>query len=133
MITVVAAVTVGVAAVVLGVLLAQPSRAWQDAAEHRRAFWIAWALAAGAVAAAGPPLLGPGVAGAAWLAGFAAVGVLQPALLADLADVRSLVRRRRRVSARPVPTADPRLRPIRWRAPAVSEHRVPAQQLPIGA
>jgi hypothetical protein len=133
MITVVAAVTVGVIAVVLGALLAQPSREWHDAAEYHRRFWVAWALAASAVAAAGPPLLGPGVAGAAWLAGFAAVGVLQPALLADLVDVRRLVHRRRRVSARPAPTADPRLRPIRWRAPAVSEHRVPARQLTIGA
>jgi hypothetical protein len=132
MITVVA-VPVGVVVVTLGVLLAQPSSEWRDAAEHTRRFWVAWALAGCAVAALGPPFLGPGIAGATWLAGFAGVGVLQPALIADLVDVRSLVRRRRWVATLPVAIADPVLRPIRWRAPAVAENRQPRSRAPMRA
>jgi hypothetical protein len=127
----VAAVTVGVVVIALAVLLAQPSSAWRDAAEHTRRFWVAWALVACTVAAIGPTFLGPGVAGGAWLAGFAGVGVLQPALVADVVDVRILVRRRRWVAT--LPAAAPVLRPIRWRASSVSEHHPPLRGSPVRA
>jgi Na+/melibiose symporter-like transporter len=122
MITLVAAVTAGTVVTVVGVLLAQPSSEWRDAAEHTRRFWIAWAIAGCVIAAAGPPLLGAGVEGAVWLAGFAGVGVLQPAMIADVVDVRGLVRRRRWVATLPVASVQPALAPIRWRAADVSDH-----------
>lgn len=92
--TVVAAL--GLVCLVLLVLRAQSARAWRDAAEHSRGFWLWWIV--GSVAVGLLPLVdGLGWAAAAWLALWCAFGALQPALIADVLEVhRHLARLRAR-------------------------------------
>jgi hypothetical protein len=115
------AVALLVAAATLGTLLAQPGPAWRDAAEHSRAFWVAWLLVGTGIGLAG--LVAVGVSswgGAAWLAFWAAVGSVQPSMIADVLEMRRLEQRRRQPST-PSALPEPPLRPIRWRAPAEGE------------
>ncbi len=110
-----AAAALAAATAALLVVLAQPVRAWRDAAEHRRAFWVGWDLAATAVGAVGLVVAGLGWAGAGWITFWCVVGSLQPAMIADVRDVRRLLRR-----ARPAPggapPVEPAVAPIRWHA-----------------
>ena len=110
---IVAAVAVAAATCGLLVVLAQPGRAWCDAAEHRRAFWVGWELAAMVVGGIGLVVAGPGWAGAGWITFWCIVSSLRPAMIADLRDVRRLVRRAARVPPE-VPSPEPALPPIRW-------------------
>lgn len=83
---------------VMFVVLSQPRPVWSDAAEHSRRFWCAWATASVIVG------LAPAVGGlmsdwaaAIWLTVCCAFAVLQPAMWADVVDVRRDVALRRRV------------------------------------
>jgi hypothetical protein len=106
----------------LVVVLAQPSRAWRDAAEHERRFWVGWDLAAVGLGAGGIVVLSLGWAGAAWITFWCVVGGLQPAMIADVRDVRRLRRRVGRV-APAAPPPEPALAPIRWHAPRLVAER----------
>jgi len=83
---------------VMFVVLSQPRPVWRDAAEHSRRFWCAWATVSVMVG------LAPAVGGlvsdwsaAVWLTACCAFAVLQPAMWADVVDVRRDVALRRRV------------------------------------
>jgi hypothetical protein len=118
---VLSAVALLVAAAALATLLVQPRRAWRDAAEHSRAFWVAWLLVGTGVGLAGPAAVGVSSwGGAAWLGFWAAVGSVQPSMIGDVLEMRRLERRRRQPST-PAALTEPPLRPIRWRAPAQDE------------
>jgi hypothetical protein len=115
-----AAVALGVVFVVLVIVVAQPSRAWRAAAEHSRLFWLAWivlSLAVGAAPAAATEL---DWATAAWLAVCCALGTLQPAMIADLLDIRRHIafgRRAPRSGPPPIVVDADGMAPIHWRAP----------------
>jgi len=98
-------------------IVVQPGRAWRDAAEHRRAFWLTWLVVAVGIGVAGAVHLGPGWPGTAWLGAWVALGCGQPSLLADLVDTRRHLRRCRAAALRPALAADPLLAPICWHAP----------------
>jgi hypothetical protein len=80
------------------VVLSQPRPVWRDAAEHSRQFWVVWAVGSVVVG------LGPAVGGlmsdwvaAIWLTVCCAFAALQPAMWADVVDVRRDIALRRRV------------------------------------
>src|SRR6202011_4148434 len=97
---------------------AEPRRARRDAAEHARAFWVAWALGGAGLGLAGPLTAGVSWGGAGWLAFWVAAGSVQPSMLTDVLEVRRL--RQRQASLPVAPEAAP-LPPIHWRAPAGDE------------
>jgi hypothetical protein len=95
---VVAVVAVAVVVLAVSVVLSQPRPVWRDAAEHSRGFWLAWATTSVTVG------LAPAAAGwtsdgtaAVWLAACCAFAALQPAMWADVLEVRRDVARRCRV------------------------------------
>ena len=114
---IVAADLLALAGVVALTLAAQPGRAWREAAEHSRAFWLGWLILAVGVGVAGVLRAGLGWPGTAWLAGWVALGGLQPSMVADLLDTRRHVRRCRAAALRPAVPAVPTLEPICWHAP----------------
>jgi len=89
----------GIAAVgfVLFVVYSQPRPVWRDAAEHSRAFWLWWGVISVAVGLI-PAIAGlwDGWVAAVWLAFWCAFAALQPALHADVLEVRRDIARRRR-------------------------------------
>jgi hypothetical protein len=108
-------------AVVIGMHLAvvlQPLRVWREAAEHSKVFWFLWALGSVAIGAVPAALGDRGWGAAAWLAVWCGCAALQPAMIADLLEVRRQVRRRRTATLelRRERATGPGLPPIRWRA-----------------
>ena len=89
---------IDVAAVAFGVLVvfSQPTRIWRDAAEHSRWFWFAWSTASAVVGLvpAATGVFGDGGA-AVWLTACCLFALLQPAMWADVLEVRRDVARRR--------------------------------------
>ncbi len=118
--TVLAAAALGVVLVAVAALVVQPRRAWREAAEHARLFWLIWALSWAALGLAIAVLAGPGWVGAGGLAGACLIGSAQPSMIADLLDVRRLGRLRRRQAWMPLAAPEPTLRPIAWEAPVGS-------------
>jgi hypothetical protein len=114
---IVAADLLALAGVVALTLAVQPRRAWRDAAEHSRAFWLAWLVLAVGAGVAGALRLGPGWPATAWLGTCVALGGLQPSMLADLADTRRYIRRCRAAALLPRLPEGPQLEPICWHAP----------------
>ncbi len=96
---IIAAVAIAVVGLVVFVVFAQPRPVWADAAEHTRQFWLTWiagALLIG-VAPAAAGALSDGAA-AVWLTVWAALAAGQPAMWADVLEVRRDVARRRRTT-----------------------------------
>jgi hypothetical protein len=95
---VVAAVaSIGVVGIAVFVVFSQPWPVWRDAAEHSRRFWLAWATVSVSVG------LLPAVTGllddwgaGVWLIACCAFAALQPAMVADILEVRRDIARRRR-------------------------------------
>jgi hypothetical protein len=114
---IVAADLLALAGVVALTLAVQPRRAWRDAAEHSRAFWLAWLVLAVGAGVAGTLRLGPGWPATAWLGACVAVGGLQPSMLADLLDTRRHIRRCQAAALLPHLPEGPLLEPICWHAP----------------
>ncbi|MBM3672256.1 MAG: hypothetical protein FJW86_08780 [Actinobacteria bacterium] len=83
---------------VMFVVLSQPRPVWRDAAEHSRQFWMLWAVAS-VVAGLAPAVGGlmSDWAAAIWLTVCCAFAALQPAMWADVVDVRRDIELRRRV------------------------------------
>lgn len=102
-------------------VVAQPRRAWREAAEHSKQLWGAWVLGLVAVGLAVPAGNGVGWPTTVWVLACCALAVLQPSLLGDLREVRSHVRRdkQRPRDALPPSTLLPveELQPIRWMPP----------------
>jgi hypothetical protein len=115
---IVAGAAAAVALATQAVLWAQPRRAWRDAAEHRRAFWFAWDLAATAVGVGGLVVPGVGWAGVGWVTFWCLVGSAQPAMIADLRAVRRQLRRRRRARLLDALGFGAVPGPIRWQGSA---------------
>jgi hypothetical protein len=94
----VAVVDVAIVGCVVFVVLSQPRPVWRDAAEHSRRFWFGWVVASVVVgiapAAAG---LMTDWAAAIWLTACCAFAAFQPAMWADVLEVRRDVARRRHV------------------------------------
>ena len=89
---------VALAGLVVLVVFSQARPVWRDSAEHSRWFWFAWvaiSVAVGVAPAATGTMsdLGAGV----WLTLCCAFAALQPALWADVLEVRRDVARRRQV------------------------------------
>ena len=108
----------GVAAVgfVIFLVYSQPRPVWHAAAEHSRRFWLGWGIASvlvGLLPAAAGWL--DDWAGAVWLAICCAFAALQPALHADVLEVRRDVARRRRSTLEARARTRP---PVKWRAPS---------------
>jgi hypothetical protein len=118
-------VGLGVVVLVVLVVLAQPNRAWQDAAEHSKRFWFTWALTFVTIGLV-PALVAGEVPEAwswalIWLLVCCAGAVLQPALLVDVRETR-----RRRAALRersPIPTREPAPIPLLGKASRVAEIR----------
>jgi hypothetical protein len=123
---IVAADLLAVAGLVGLAIVVQPGRAWRQAAEHGRAFWLVWDVAAVGIGVAGAVHLGPGWPGTACLGAWVALGCGQPSLLADLLDTRRHVRRCRAAARRPPLAAGPFLAPISWHAPPALTMAVPS-------
>jgi hypothetical protein len=89
-------IAIGVLGVAIFVVVSQPRPVWEDVAEHAKSFWYSWALIAAIVGVA-PAIAGlwSAWANAVWLAVCCAFGALQPAMIADILDVRSDIVRRR--------------------------------------
>ena len=87
---------VAVVGVVLFVVFSQPRPVWIAAAEHSRSFWLIWAMVSVAVGLA-PAIVGAldGWTAAVWLAACCAFAAFQPALHADVLEVRRDIARRR--------------------------------------
>ncbi len=98
---------VGLGVVALGMLLVlvQPQQAWQDAAEHSKRFWCAWALTfvtvglVPSLAIGAVPRPDSHLWALVWLLVCCAGAVLQPALWTDVLETR-----RSRTRARHAPT-----------------------------
>jgi hypothetical protein len=118
--TIVSAVALGGVAAAVAALVLQPRRAWRDAAEHSRAFWLLWAIGWAALGVGAAVLAGPGWVGAAVLAAACLIGAAQPSMVADLLDVRGLGRLRRRQAWMAVQVSDPALPRVAWHAPSAS-------------
>jgi len=95
---VVAVVDVTLVGFVMSAVFSQPRPVWHDAAEHSRRFWFAWMMVSVTVG------LVPAAAGvmsewaaAVWLTTCCAFAALQPAMWADVLEVRRDVARRRKV------------------------------------
>jgi hypothetical protein len=89
---------VAVASLIVFVIFSQARPVWRDSAEHSRGFWLAWVAISVAVGVA-PVTTGvmSDVGAAVWLTACCAFAALQPALWADVLEVRRDVARRRRV------------------------------------
>lgn len=108
--------------------------AWRGAAEHSRAFWLAWIIGGTGLGFAGPATFGLGWVPLAWFVFWTALGTLQPSMVIDLLEARRFGRRQL-VTARRPPSAPTtkvtRARagvtgpPIRWQPP-------PAASVPAG-
>jgi len=92
-------IAIGVLGAAIFVVVSQPRPVWDDVAEHAKSFWYSWALIAAIVGVA------PAVAdlwsawvNAVWLAACCAFGALQPAMIADILDVRNDIVRRRQAT-----------------------------------
>jgi hypothetical protein len=94
-------VVAGLAAVAV---LAPRRAAWRGAAEHARAFWLAWIIGGTSLGFAGPATFGLGWVPLAWFAFWTAVGALQPSMVSDLLEVRRLGRRQLATARRPAAT-----------------------------
>ncbi len=107
-------VVVGLA---LFVVFSQPRPLWTDAAEHSRWFWLGWATVAVVIgiAPAATDAMDDWPA-AIWLTLCCAVAALQPAMWADVLEVRRAVARRRRSTLGKRTRADAReqAEAIRW-------------------
>ena len=81
---------------VIFVVYSQPRPVWHAAAEHARSFWLMWAIVSVGVGLV-PAIVGllEGWQAAAWLAVCCAFAALQPALHADVLEVRRDIARRR--------------------------------------
>ena len=101
-------------------VLAPTGRSWRSAAEHSRAFWLAWILAFAGLGFAGPATAGLGWVSMAWLAWWSAVAALQPSMVADLVEVHRFGKRALARTPGPPVLAMPA---IRWQAPAVRSPR----------
>ena len=117
---IVGAVSLGAVLITAGVLVAQPRRAWHEAAEHTQAFWLAWALVWAALGLTVVVLAGMSWPGVAVLAAASLIGSAQPSMLADIHDVRRLGRLRRRQRWMPSEASEPTSRTITWRASLVA-------------
>ena len=82
-----AVAAIGLVCIALLVLRAQSARAWRDAAEHSRGFWLSWVVGSAAVGLV-PLVDGLGWETATWLALWCVFGALQPAMVSDLLEVR---------------------------------------------
>jgi hypothetical protein len=94
-------IAIGTLGAAILVVVSQPQPVWDDVAEHAKSFWYSWALTAAVVGLA-PAVFGlwSAWANAVWLAVCCAFGALQPAMIADILDVRSdIVRRRQSILA----------------------------------
>lgn len=93
----VALVDVAIVGLALFVVFSQPRPLWTDAAEHSRWFWLGFAAVAvviGIAPAATDAL--DDWAGAIWLTVCCVAATLQPAMWADVLEVRRAVALRRR-------------------------------------
>jgi hypothetical protein len=102
-------------------VVAQPRRAWREAAEHSKQLWGGWVLGLVAVGVAVTASRGVGWPSAILVLACCALAVLQPSLLGDLREVRSHVQRNKHRPHDPVPPSGvasmPDLAPIRWTPP----------------
>ena len=91
-----ALIAIGVLSGAIFVIVSQPRPVWNDVAEHAKSFWYSWALIAAGVGFV-PAIAGlwSAWANAVWLAVCCAFGAFQPAMIADILDVRSDIGRRR--------------------------------------
>jgi hypothetical protein len=95
-VVVAAVLSIAVVGAALFVVFSQPRPVWRDAAEHSRWFWLWWMSASVVVG------LIPAVTGAfadwgaiVWLEACCAFAIFQPAMIADVLEVRRDVARRR--------------------------------------
>ncbi len=94
----------GIAGLAAVAVLAPRSSAWRGAAEHSRAFWLAWIIGCSGLGFAGPATFGLGWVPLVWFVVWTAVGTVQPSMISDLLDVRRFGRRQLSTARRPAVT-----------------------------
>ena len=116
-VVVAAVVSIGVVGIAILVVFSQPRPVWRDAAEHSRWFWLGWATVSVTVG------LVPAAAGVSdwaaivWLIACCAFAAFQPAMVADVLEVRrDIARRRRSLLGLRRREEEEGWSPIRWRS-----------------